>query len=148
MLDEIRNLTLEVISRCLFGDYATDEVIDNIARLFPTISSGIMSIPRSFPWPLNKKPIFSFGHAIKAREEFKEMFQDLIRERRADKRKCRCSSGGVLDALLDMQERQSSTGGPKEGGIVFDDDLIFDNVSAGFIYALGSIRSFLRTLPP
>lgn len=148
MLDEISSHTLEVISRCLLGDYATDEVVDNIALLFPILCSGIMSIPRRFPWPLNKIPTFGFGRSMKAREEFKEMFQNLISDRRADTANGRCVNGGLLDNLLDMQEKQNSNGGPKEGGVAFDDDFIFDNVSSGFVYASGSIIFFPRTLPP
>lgn len=142
MLDEISSLTLEVISRGLLGDYATDGVLDNIASLIPILCDGIMSIPRRFPWPMSKIPMFCFGRSMKARAEFKEIFQGLIRERRVDKANGRCISGGFLDGLLDMQERQLSDGGPKEGGIVFDDDFIFDNVSAAFISRVGK-RAFL-----
>lgn len=129
MLDEINSYTLEVISRCFLGDYATVEVVKDIKRLLPIICKGLMSVPMRFPWPLRKIPAFSFGQGMAARKEFKEIFEGVLLDRQVDMTAGGAVlNAGVLDTLLDMQQRQRSMGGALEGEILFDDDFIFDNV--------------------
>lgn len=127
---DIQAYTLEVIAHGFLGDYATDDVVAEIGRFLPPLLRGMFSFPRSFPWPLNRIPIFGFRRAMDAREGFQRLLEGLIRERRTDLRTNGAKkNGGVVDEFLRMQKEQMDAGGPEEGGVVFDDDFVYDNVS-------------------
>lgn len=131
MLSEIYGITLEIISRCFFGDYATEELLRDLGRVVPVLANGILSVPIRFPWPLNKFPAFSFGLAMDAREELVQLLGNILRERRsdlgADDEQRRERSGAVIDSLLDMQAKQI-TDGVLANGVEFDDEFVIDNV--------------------
>lgn len=136
MLDDIRSFTLEAISIGILGSYASKSVIEDIARLLPVLATGVVSIPRRFGWPLNKIPMFGFGHSLDARIDLIEVLDRIVRQRKEDKEAMPASqnvrdgdsSAGVLDAFLDMQARQAEAGGPEPGSVVYDDEFIVDNV--------------------
>lgn len=130
LLEEISSHSREVIARCFLGEYATEHVLEQIDRLYPPMCRGVMSIPLHFPWPLNKIPVLSFGPALAARKEFKDVFDSVLRKLMAHKASGRIVNGGVLDALLVAQELQPN-GGTEEDSSSFDDELIFNNVRKG-----------------
>lgn len=137
LLDELNKFTLEVICYGFLGEYATSEILEEAVRLLPTFISGTFSIPRTFPWPLNRFPTFSFGLAMEARGEFSAIIADVLRQRRLDMLSDSgdgkdVKTGGGMDLLLKAQQLQIDGGGPEEGGITFDDNFIIDNVRVLF----------------
>lgn len=131
-LDEVAAFTISTVCRCFLGDYATIKIVEDIARIIPSISAGMLSIPRRFPWPLNKLPALCFGPSMDSRSEFEGIIEGVLRERRADMASAvdseRLRSAGVLDTLMSMQTKQIDDGGPGEGETKFDDNFIMDNV--------------------
>lgn len=84
--------------------------------------------------------MLSFGPALAARKEFKDVFDSVLRKLMAHKASGRVVDGGVLDAFLVAQELQPD-GGTEEDSSFFDDDLIFNNVIKGeAVSLLDSLR--------
>lgn len=140
MMDEIYSVTLDIMCTCFLGDYATEEVVEDIGRVLPVLANGIFSVPRSLPWPLNLFPAFAFGASMSARKELDSILEGVLQERRADPKSAESMAdeggrrAGVLDAFLALQKKQKEEdGGPGEGETVFDDRFIFDNVSIAHI---------------
>lgn len=133
LASDIQAYTLDVIAYGFLGDYATENIVAEIKRLLPVLSRALFSVPRGFPWPLNKVPILGFQHSMDARKEFQTLLAGVIRERRSDltremgtnKATKNC---GLVDELLKLQKEQMDAGGPGEGGVILDDDFICDNV--------------------
>lgn len=135
MFEEISRFTLEIIMCCLFGDYASDEILEEVITLMPALSKGLFSVPRAVPWPLSMVPLFKFGTSLKARRKFKGRVDRVLKERRKDLKSSADGSGvarsaGVLDKFLRVQKEQVGGGGAKDGELELDDDFIFDNVRA------------------
>lgn len=136
MLDEIRIYTVEVVSRCFLGDYATQDVLDDIARLLPELSKGFISVPRRLPWPFNILPAFSFARSFDAKNNFKHTFNRILHAHRAHLETAEIdgtvirTAGIIVDSLLEVQRRQVYNGEATEKELVWDDDFIFDNVRA------------------
>lgn len=140
LLDEINAFTLEVIARGFLGDYATEKILEDTARLFPILVGGIFSFPWTMPWPVNQFPLFAFGQSMEARSEFIAMLAEVVAERREDLASGRPignggKSGGVVDLLLKAQQTQAEGRRANESGVTFDDEFIFDNVSAALKFA-------------
>lgn len=130
--DELRGFTMEAITGLFFGDYATSELLDNVKRLLPVISSGLISLPVRFPSPLNKLPLLNFATSMDAREALKSIILSVLGERRADRASVDGDSrggksAGILDSLIDIQEKQTDLDDGRQ--INFDDDFVVDNVS-------------------
>ena len=130
MLKDIYGITLEIISRCFLGAYATEEVLEDLRRVVPVLGNGVLSVPIRFPWPLNKFAAFSFGLAMDARAELVKILAQILSERRSDIEadgERRQKSGGAIDSFLEMQAKQI-VDGVLANGIKFDDDFVIDNV--------------------
>ena len=136
LFEDIESFTLETIARAILRDYATDAIISDILRIAPVQFTGVFSIPRHFPWPLNRLPLFSFGRSMKARQEFVSIMKGLLDERKTEVGSMTASGGsakqrrnaGVLGAFVDMQAKQRDAGGPGEDEVEIDDDYIISSV--------------------
>ncbi|CAN0450608.1 unnamed protein product [Hapterophycus canaliculatus] len=122
---------MEAITGVFFGDYATAELLDDVKRLLPVITSGLMSLPVRFPWPLNKISLLGYSRSMKAREAFKSIILGILQDRRLDQAsKDGGSRGGksaaFLDALIEVQQQQMGLEDGREQ--IFGDDFIVDNV--------------------
>lgn len=135
MQDELSDFTLETIYGVLFGDYPTPKVMEDVKRLFPVISGGLISFPVRFPWPLSLLPALGFGTSMDTRGAFQDVVRDVLQARRADlaptegaTKGTRC--GGLLDSLMEVQRQQTGLDELQEGSISspFDDDFIIDNI--------------------
>ena len=138
MQDELRDFTLESIVGVFFGDYATPGFIDDVKRYMPAISSGLFSLPVRFPSALHDLPIFGYGKSMDAREAFSGVIRRVLEERRVDFTSDEGGSSstdrkraGVLDSLIEIQEREKGSELGQEGN--FDDDFIVDNVRDGHL---------------
>lgn len=143
MLDELMDFTLNSIVGVFFGDYATHEFMEDVKLYMPAIARGMLSLPMRFPWPLNKIPVFSYGKSMDAREAFSGVIRRVIEERRADISSAGGGSGstggksaGVLDSLIEIQQRENCSKPGQEG--IFDDDFIVDNVRVGCLSHVAS----------
>ena len=121
----------------MLHDYATDNIISDILRIAPVQFAGAFSVPRRFPWPLNRLPLFSFGQSMNARQELVGIMRGVLDERRNEVKSTTPSGGskkhwrnaGVLGAFLDIQAKQVDAGGPGEGEVEINDDYIITSVS-------------------
>ena len=125
------DITLESIAGVFFGDYATPDFTEDLKRLLPSMTSGALSFPVKFPWPLNQIPVFAFGRSMDAREAIESNVRKVLQERRADLassgRGSRSGkSAGVMDSLVELSQKQTGLQGVPAGS--FDDDFIVDNV--------------------
>ena len=131
MLDDIKGFTLETICGGLLGDYATESVREDIARLLPVFSKGVISIPIRFGWPLNLFPMFRYDQSLKARKALVQVLRSVVRRRKDDVTQPNDADdggqhAGVVDGFLKIRLEQEEAGGP---GPEIDDDFIVDNVS-------------------
>ncbi len=137
MQNELRSFTLGSIVGVFFGDYATPELMEDVKRQMPILISGLFSFPVRFPWPLNKLPFFAYGKSMDAREALSGIVRRVLDERRAvlaegGSNSIGGKSAGVLDSLVEIQEREKGSEQGQEGA--FDDDFIIDNVRASHLW--------------
>ncbi|CAM9408191.1 unnamed protein product [Ascophyllum nodosum] len=152
MVDEITNFTMEVVVHAFLGDYGTDKVQRNCLYLIPEVSKGMLTIPRRFWWPLNRILPFNFGRAMKARKQFDTMIAGVVEKRRSELSAMdgAVRTGGALDRMLEMQEKQLAAGGPMDGEMEYDDIFIYDNICtalfAGFSTSVATLTRVLQFL--
>lgn len=139
MQDELRSFTLESIVGVFFGDYASPELMEEVKRYLPTITSGLFSFPVRFPWPLDNIPFFAYGKSMDAREAFSGTVRRVLDERRAvlaegggGGNSTGGKSAGVFDSLIEIQQREKGSERGQEGA--FDDDFIVDNVRVSHLW--------------